>query len=192
MIKRHYRPNIAMDEKDYRELRRIIGRMRWKQGQPPWRFQDDQVNLEEFSRYDQEWDDIHLIRWGPFTVTDRGSIDVDTSLSGLQKFWEDGFEDIVLIPGPPTEPPRELLVGKSVRFKHSMKVRISSSKIFKTFYKHSSTTWGEHLIDSARYARLRVGFDLYTHILKRKYFGSDLEFRIYPSGRWMAFLNVSL
>lgn len=191
-IEEEFEAGVAMSYREYRDWLEKIGKIgHWNEPEP-WQFQYRQENLHSLSRYDQSWDDMRLVVWGPLTVTDRGSIDVDTSLSGLQKFWKSDLKQVEVIPAPPEEKPRERLVGKSVRFDYDFKLRISSSRLFDTVYKVSSRDWANSFIEAARYAQVKIGIDFCTDILKRKYLQSDLECRLYRDGRWIGFLNVKL
>lgn len=187
-----FRESIAMSFDHYREGMALIGSLAWGDDWHPWRFHYHSADTAWFERYDPEWDDVRLIVWGPFTVTDRAAIDVDTSLAGFTRLWEEGFEDLQLAPGPPPlEPPRPLLVGSRVRFRRDLKFRVSGGKIVKTFYEKPTKEWGESLLQAGRYASLRLGLDFYTDILKRRYLRTDVQVRLYPSGKWVSFLSMS-
>jgi hypothetical protein len=181
---------VNVDWVRYHEGVQILNKLRWGAEARPWRFQYDAIAPDLYGRYDSEWDDIHLAQWGPLTITDSGAIDVDTSLEGLQKFWTAGFEDVEVAPDPVREP-RRLLVGQTVRLSHKINLRVSSSALLKTFYREKPEGWGGSALHSARYVRVAVGLDFHTDILKRRYLDADLEARYYPSGKWVAFLNVA-
>ena len=74
----------------------------------------------------------------------------------------------------------------------SIYCNIASSHFFKTFYKKSVSKWGERMLETVRYARVNVGADFYTDILKRRYFGAEVEFRVYLDGEWAAFVSLVL
>lgn len=191
LLRPEYLDGVNVDWVRYRESVQILNKLRWGTAVRPWRFQYDAIDPELYGRYDSDWDDIHLVEWGPLTVTDSGAIDVDTSIEGLQKFWTARIEDVEVAPDPVREP-RRLLVGQTVRLSHKVNLRVSSSSFLKTFYQERAQDWGDHVLQSVRYVRAAVGLDFYTDILKRRYLEVDVEGRYYPSGKWVVFLNVDL
>ncbi len=192
LLRPEFLEGVNVDWVRYRETVQILNKLHWGSSARPWRFQYDAIDPDLYGRYDSDWDDIHLIQWGPLTVTDRGAIDVDTSIDGLQKFWTASLEDVEVAPDPVRDAPRRLLVGQTVRLSHKFNLRISSSSFFKTFYQERPEQWGDGMLQSARYVRAGIGLDFYTDILKRRYLEADIEGRYYPSGKWVVFLNIDL
>ncbi len=187
-IKAIFRAGSAMDLWEYREHMRMISKI--SGGQDPFqRFQYNGTDPMFSSRYDPEWDDMNLIAWGPLRVTDFGDTDFDLDPSDLTKLWDVDLEDIVVAPSAPVEKP-PLRVGQRVRFHTRLNLRISTSRIARTFYEAPAHQWFDRLVDTARYARFRLRVDFYTDILRRRYLASDLELKVWPDGRWATFLNV--
>lgn len=185
-----FRASPDMDEDEYRQRMGVVDRIgSGESDDPRWAFRYGTVHAGDSSRYEREWDDASLLAWGPVTVTDSGNFDLDMSLSQVEKLWSGDLEDIIVAPAPPTPTPVPL-IGQKVHFRSRANVRISSSRFFKTFYQSKPDKWPESLLETVRYAKVNLGADFYTDILKRRYFGTELEFRLYLDGEWAVFLNV--
>ncbi len=195
LAKEAYLEGVQGNIETYVEKVGTINKLNWgTTSQRAWRYEGNALDHDLLDRYDSDWDDIHLLTWGPLALTDRGAIDIDASLDGVKKFWNNtGTDDLELAPDPPSqEAPHQLLVGRTVRFSRNVSIRVSTSKILKTFYQEQPDKWADNWMRSARYVRASVGLDFCTDILKRKYLGTDLECRYYPSGRWVVLANVQL
>jgi len=188
IVRRHFRAGPEMDQDEFRKRMEQIERI-GRSKPPRWRVQYDEVDPILSDRYEREWDDTTLIVWGPLVVTDSGAVDLDFDLDNLKRLWKVDLEDIEIVPPPPDDKPPPLL-GQRVRFNTNIKIRISSSRLLKPFLTQKPGTWLGKFLNAGRYVRLRAGVDLYTDITKRRYFGSELEVRLYRDLRWAAFLNV--
>lgn len=179
-----------MDVLEYRDHLETISQIGGAKD-PRLRFQYDKTDPLIGNRYEGEWDDVNLVVWGPVTVTDSGHFDFDVDLADLSRLWRINLEEIEVAPPPPCENP-PLQIGERVRFRTDFKLRISSSRIARAVAFKSTDLWTQKLLNAARYAKASLGVDLYTDIRRRRYLGSDVEFRAYPDGQWAAFLNIVL
>ena len=128
IINKQYAAGPSMSNEEYRKWMAQISKIGRRENEP-WRFQYDRIDPTIDDRYQFECDDVNLIRVGPFTLTDTGSVDIEADWEKFLELFDDGFDDVILIPNSqPKEKPRELLVGKTVKFRKKLKLRISSSR----------------------------------------------------------------
>jgi len=189
-VRKIFKAGPSMDADEYRRYMEEIDKIGGIED-PQWGFQYDKTDPVISDRFEREWDDTELVVWGPVTVTDSGALDLDVDFDDLKRLGKVDLEDIVVAPPPPDKrPPR--LIGQTVRFRTRVKLRISSSRIFKTFYQRKPSRWLDQFLSAARYLKLSFGADMYTDILKRRYVGTSLEVRVYRTGDWATFFNVAL
>jgi hypothetical protein len=186
-IRTEFRAGPAMGSMEYVERLEAIERL--GNGDSRLGIQHDRTDPRFAERYDPEWDSIDLVGVGPLSVTDSGSFDLNVDFAEIEKLWEVDLEDVVVAPAPPVDRPQPL-VGKKFSLRPRAKVSVSSSRFFKTFVNSKPSDWGDELTSAARCARFFLEANFFTDIRRVRYLRAEVEFQIYPDGRWGTFLNV--
>lgn len=195
IVEEEFDSGIAMSVEEMKHKRELINKIGRKRDEL-WLFQDDRTNPNAKSRYDPDWDDINLVEAGPIVITDTGKVDIETNWNKLKKLWDDGLDNVILVPEPPSEDPeRELLVGKRIKYRTKGKIRISSTRLLKPFYQDDPQDWLDHIYEYPgyfRYFKASAGLDFFTDITQRRYCRMELAARVYADLKWTTYLNIVL